>query len=288
MTDTGRVKASPAARRIAHERGVDLKNVGAGSGPGGRILSTDVAAQTATPAGASDRARGDSRVRCATCECGRSDPQEDEQDAVDHRHNLLASKQTIPHFYIKLKIDAGPLFSFTRVKRRRPAEPQRRGRRSLRERRDGIRGLPRTHRRRRDRHLPNANIGIAVGMDDGLVVPVVMNAEQRSLATDRVKKPSAIATNARGGKIESMGSGVFTITNLGMFGTEEFIGIINPPEAAILAVGRDQGRNHRQRRHDEAWALMTMTLSADHRIIDGMLAAKFMAGSKRCSSIRSN
>jgi pyruvate dehydrogenase E2 component (dihydrolipoamide acetyltransferase) len=124
--------------------------------------------------------------------------------------------------------------------------------------------------------LPSANIGIAVGMDDGLVVPVVMNAEQRSLQQIG-QETKRIAVNARSGKIEGMGHGVFTITNLGMFGTEEFAGIINPPEAAILAVGALREDVIVSGGTLRAGRVMTMTLSADHRIIDGMLAAKFMA-----------
>ena len=85
--------------------------------------------------------------------------------------------------------------------------------------------------------FPGANIGIAVGMDDGLVVPVVMNAERLTLAADWRRKPSGWPNQARAGKIENMGQGIFTISNLGMFGVEEFVAIINPPEAAILAVG---------------------------------------------------
>jgi pyruvate dehydrogenase E2 component (dihydrolipoamide acetyltransferase) len=112
-------------------------------------------------------------------------------------------------------------------------------------------------------------------MDDGLVVPVVMNAETRTLE-QLGQETKRIAANARGGRIEGMGHGVFTITNLGMFGTEEFIGIINPPEAGILAVGAIKEEVIVSGGTFKAGRVMTMVLSADHRVVDGVLAAKFM------------
>ena len=124
--------------------------------------------------------------------------------------------------------------------------------------------------------FPTSNIGVAVGMDDGLVVPVVIAAERLSLAQIAVEI-RRIAANARAGKIEGMGNGVVTITNLGMFGVEEFSAIINPPEAAILAVGATREEVIVTNGAMRPGKVMTMTLSADHRIVDGMLAAKFFA-----------
>jgi pyruvate dehydrogenase E2 component (dihydrolipoamide acetyltransferase) len=276
MTESSRVKASPAARRVANERGVDLKSVGSGSGPGGRILSTDVAAQAATPRQAPVTAPIPAFVPAPASAEGLTRKKMSKMRSIIAR-NLLASKQTIPHFYIKLKIDAGPLFAFYQgEKAKYPV--------SLNDVvvaacAKGVMEFPAFRGRIEGDEIvtfPNANIGIAVGMDDGLVVPVVMNAEQRTLAQIG-QETKRIATNARGGKIEGMGNGVFTITNLGMFGTEEFIGIINPPEAAILAVGAIKEEIIVSGGTMRPGRVMTMTLSADHRIIDGMLAAKFMA-----------
>ena len=124
--------------------------------------------------------------------------------------------------------------------------------------------------------FPTSNIGVAVGMDDGLVVPVVIAAERLSLAQIAVEI-RRIAANARAGKIEGMGNGVVTITNLGMFGVEEFSAIINPPESAILAVGATREEVIVTNGAMRPGKVMTLTLSADHRIVDGMLAAKFFA-----------
>jgi pyruvate dehydrogenase E2 component (dihydrolipoamide acetyltransferase) len=288
VSETGRVRASPVARKIAADKGVDLASLGAGSGPGGRILSTDVlsAASNAPASGAPAAARPAAAPTPAFTPTPISAAPASGEGVTRKRmsqmrkiiaRNLLASKQNIPHFYLKLTIDAGPLFAFYQgEKAKYPVSlndvvvaavaravmefPQ------FRSRIEGDEIVT----------LPGANIGIAVGMDDGLVVPVVASAEQRSLQQIG-QETKRIAVNARGGKIEGMGTGVFTITNLGMFGTDEFVGIINPPEAGILAVGAVREDVIVSGGTLRAGRVMTMTLSADHRVVDGMLAAKFMA-----------
>lgn len=298
VTDSGRVKASPAARKIAADKGIDLSTLGAGSGPSGRLLSTDVLAAAARPA--ADRPAGPvtpvvpagpvgpsltpapmSGASVAPTFAPASGQGVTRKRMSQMRkaiaRNLLLSKQTIPHFYVRLTIDAGPLYSFYQAEKAKYPV-------SLND--VVVAACARTlmefpaFRSRIENDeivtLPSANIGIAVGMDDGLVVPVVMNAEQRSLQ-QLGQETKRIATQARSGKIEGMGHGVFTITNLGMFGTEEFAGIINPPEAAILAVGAVREDVIVSGGTLRAGRVMTMTLSADHRVIDGMLAAKFMA-----------
>ena len=120
------------------------------------------------------------------------------------------------------------------------------------------------------------NIGIAVGMEEGLVVPVVVNADQKSLKELGVES-KRIATSAKAGKIEGMGKGLFTITNMGMLGVEEFGAIINPPESAILAVGAVREDVIVSGGTLRLGKVMTLTLSVDHRVIDGMLAARFIA-----------
>jgi pyruvate dehydrogenase E2 component (dihydrolipoamide acetyltransferase) len=120
------------------------------------------------------------------------------------------------------------------------------------------------------------NIGIAVGMEEGLVVPVVVNADQKSLKELGVES-KRIATAAKAGKIEGMGKGLFTITNMGMLGVEEFGAIINPPESAILAVGAVREDVIVSGGTLRLGKVMTLTLSVDHRVIDGMLAARFIA-----------
>jgi pyruvate dehydrogenase E2 component (dihydrolipoamide acetyltransferase) len=124
--------------------------------------------------------------------------------------------------------------------------------------------------------FPGANIGLAVGMDDGLVVPVVMNAERFTLEQLAVET-KRLANQARAGKIENMGQGIFTISNLGMFGVEDFVAIVNPPEAAILAVSAVREDVIVKDGAIKAGQTMNLTLSSDHRLIDGTLGAQFMA-----------
>ena len=267
-----RVKASPAARRLATERGVSLAAIAPGSGPHGRVLSTDVlnaavaapAAPSPTPAAQPAPApEGVARRKMSQM-----------RKAI--ARNLTLSKQTIPHFYIKATINAEPLMAFYQQEKAKyqctlndviiaacarcitEFAP-------FRSRIEGDEII----------EVPSANIGIAVGLEDGLVVPVLTAAEKLTLQQIGVES-KRLAAAARAGKLEGVGKGVFTITNMGMFGVEEFSAIINPPESAILAVGtiREEvivsGGTLRPGR------VMTLTLSTDHRLIDGVMAARFL------------
>ena len=262
-TAAGRVKASPAARKLSAQRGIDLGTLGAGSGPGGRILSGDV--PSSAPAPAATKAVGGEPVRR---------PMSPMRRAI--ARNLLASKQNIPHFYIELTIDAEPMMTFYRGEKAKypctindvvvkacatavaefPA---------FRSRIDGDELV----------EFPTANIGIAVGVDDGLVVPVLIAADGMTLQ-QAAGQTRRIVEAARGGKVEGMRRGVLTVTNLGMFGIARFAGIINPPEAALLAVGAAREDVVVADGAIRAGRVMTMTLSCDHRVIDGLTAAKFL------------
>ncbi|MFP4106005.1 MAG: 2-oxo acid dehydrogenase subunit E2 [Phycisphaerae bacterium] len=283
-TDTGRVKASPAARKFASEKNVDLNAVGSGSGPKGRILSTDVAQAAAGGAATAPQAPQAAPAAASTAPAAPvqvSDGQATRRKMSGMRkaiaRNLLASKQNIPHFYMKIDVNAEPLVTFYKAQKASyqlslndvlvkacgqaihefPA---------FRTQLDGDETV----------EFANSNIGIAVGMDRGLVVPVVKGVEQLQLP-QLAAETQRIVDAARTGKIENMGEGVFTISNLGMFGIPEFSAIINPPEAAILAVGAAREEMVVSEGTMRIGKVMTLTLSCDHRIIDGLLAAKFLA-----------
>jgi pyruvate dehydrogenase E2 component (dihydrolipoamide acetyltransferase) len=261
VTAEGRIKASPAARKIAQERGIDLASLGAGSGPGGRILSTDVE-------------RG--KVAAVVSADGKPirRPMPKMRRAIGL--NLQKSKQTIPHFYVRMTINAEPLFAYYRQHKPRTnctlndcvvlavgrvmAECP-----GVRSQIHGDEIV----------EYPHANIGIAVGVDDGLVVPVVRNVETLTLAQLAVEA-KRVVENARNGKLENIGQGNFTVTNLGMFGVEEFSAIINPPESGILAVSAVRETVIVEDGAMRPGRVMTMTLSTDHRVVDGLLAAKFL------------
>jgi pyruvate dehydrogenase E2 component (dihydrolipoamide acetyltransferase) len=260
VTAEGRIKASPAARKIAAQRGIDLASLGAGSGPGGRILSTDV--QNA-PAAAPVSTDGQPIRR----------PVAKMRRAIGL--NLQRSKQTIPHFYVRMTINAEPLFAFYR-------EQKPRANCTLNDcmvlavgRAMAEFPAVRSHFGDEIVEYPHANIGIAVAVDDGLIVPVVLNVDLLSLAQLAVEA-KRVVENGRNGKLENIGRGNFTISNLGMFGVEEFSAIINPPEACILAVGTVRETVIVENGTMRAGRVMTMTLSSDHRIVDGVIAAQFL------------
>jgi pyruvate dehydrogenase E2 component (dihydrolipoamide acetyltransferase) len=282
VSEGGRVKASPAARKFAAERGINLAGLPAGSGPDGRIISNDVPA-TATATSSTKAA-----VPAASAPTAAPIPVAASGEAVRSKmsnmrkaiaRNLLYSKQNIPHFYIKTTIDAGPMYSFYKQEK---AKYQC----SVNDVvilacAKAIQEFP-VFKSQIDAEksetveFPNSNIGIAVGLDKGLVVPVLMAAETLNLQQIG-SESKRLAGLAKGGKIENMGKGVFTISNMGMFGVPEFTPIINPPEAAIMGVGAIRDDVIVSGGAIRAGRVMTMTLSVDHRIIDGMVAAQFLA-----------
>lgn len=274
-TETGRVKASPAARKMAEERGVDLSMLAQGSGPGGRILSIDVPATAAA------------KPALPTPPVAPQVPQGELPAGVIRKRmsgmrkaiarNLTLSKATIPHWYISSRINAGPLMLFYKSQKAKFAC-------SVNDVivlacAKAIMEFPAMHSRVDGEtvlEFPGANIGVAVGMDEGLVVPVVMNAERFTLE-QLGSETKRLANQARAGKIENMGQGIFTISNLGMFGVDEFVAIVNPPEASILAVGTVREDVIVKDGAIKAGQTVNLTLSSDHRLIDGTLGAQFMA-----------
>jgi pyruvate dehydrogenase E2 component (dihydrolipoamide acetyltransferase) len=248
-----RIKASPAARKLAAAKGLDLSTISAGSGPDGRILSTDLAALAAN---------------------GNRKPLSKMRKAI--AANLQASKQTVPHFYVKQTIDADPLMAFYRAQK--PATGCTLNDVILLAVGKAIGEFP-AFRSRIDGgdlvETPAAHVGIAVSVADGLVVPVVLNVDKMTLV-ELSKESKRIVEAARAGKIENMGKGVFTISNMGMLGVEEFAAIINPPESGILAVSAVREAPIAEGGAVRAGRVMTMTLSVDHRVVDGAEAAKFM------------
>ena len=270
VPSNGRVKASPAARRIAAEKGLDLATVPAGSGPAGRILSTDLG--RARPAAAAT----------APAPSAVAPPQRKPMSKMRRAiaTNLQKSKQTVPHFYVRITIDAGPLFAFQ--KQHKPTTGCTVNDVIVLAVARTMAQFPAVRTRLENDELaeyPHANIGIAVGVTDGLVVPVVPNADQMSLAQLAAAANQTVEF-ARKGRVDNMGKGNFTVSNLGMFGVEEFAAIINPPESAILAVSAARESVIVKDGGMRPGRVMTMTLSVDHRVVDGLLAAQFVAALK--------
>ena len=276
----GRVKASPLARRIAAERGIDLASV-RGSGPGGRIVRADV--QSAAPAGPA------AKPATAAAPAGPPSPAPageitdlplNRMRAVIAKR-LLESKTTIPHFYEEMTIDTGPL---TALRTQLNA--------SLTDLKLSVndfivRAVALSLQRHPKvnasfagtaiRYFGDFQVGVAVGIEYGLITPVVRNADGKTLRqiSNEVKDLAARARERKLQPHEYQG-GTFTVTNLGMFGIERFSAIINPPEAAILAVGATIEKPVVVEGRIEIGSRMAVVLSADHRVVDGVLAAEFL------------
>ncbi|MFW5841201.1 MAG: 2-oxo acid dehydrogenase subunit E2 [Planctomycetota bacterium] len=272
-TEAGRIKASPAARKLAEQKGVDLASIASGSGPGGRILTEDVEAAPVSPAAAASAPAAPAGPKPISG--GGRQKLSKMRKAIGNA--LQASKQTIPHFYMTTEIRADAMLAFY-------AQQKSQYKLSVNDLivqacAIGLGEFPSFRSRIEGDEmvtLDSANIGIAVGMEEGLVVPVVMGADRfrlRALAAETRRVVQA----ARAGKLENIGQGCFTISNLGMFAVDEFSAIINPPEAAILAVAAAKEAVIVENGAMRPGKVMKVTLSCDHRIVDGLAAAQFSA-----------
>ncbi len=260
----GRKKASPVARKAAEVLGVDLESIPFGSGPGGRILLEDVERVGRAPVAPGPKpVAGGERV-----------PMSRMRRAI--AKNLTVSKQTIPHWYTRVTVDAGPMLAF--YKGEKALYPCTLTDVLVQACSRAIMELP-AFRSKVDGDdvvtYSGVSIGLAVSVDEGLVVPVVRGVDGMNLK-GIASETRRVVEAARSGKLEGIGEGVFTISNLGMFGVEEFAAIINPPESAILAVGAVREAVVVKNGAMRPGKVMTMTLSADHRLIDGSMSAKFV------------
>ena len=255
MNRASRLKISPRARRALRQAGLQAGDL-RGSGPAGRIIEKDVReARGAHSSQSKGKRRPVSAMRAAVA------------------RRLTESKQTVPHFYLKQTIRADALVAFRKqVKESTGASVNdlllQAVARTLAEFPDFLCRWAGDAVEEQD----GVHLGVAVGLEEGgVAVPVVLNADQLSLAELR-KETVRLSESARQRRIENMGRGVFTVSNLGMFGIEEFTAIVNPPESGILAVGAIR----RAMTETGLAQVMTVQLSCDHRIIDGMLAARFI------------
>jgi pyruvate dehydrogenase E2 component (dihydrolipoamide acetyltransferase) len=285
---TGRVFASPLVRKLAREQGIDLHGV-EGSGPHGRVVKRDL---DATPKAASAPAAAASAPRAAL-PAQRSTPggvvvQPLSQMRKTIARRLTESKQTVPHFYLTIDVDAQPIVDARAVLNEALAESG--GKVSVNDLL--IKAVAIALRR-----VPECNasfmgteihfhqvvdISVAVAVADGLVTPVVRDADKLGVvAISEQVKDLAARAKAKKLKPEEMQNGTFSISNLGMFGIENFAAVINPPEGAILAVGAVRDEPVVKNGAVVPGKRMRMTLSCDHRVVDGAVGAKFLAALKK-------
>jgi len=279
-----RVKASPVARKMAEEAGLDLSRI-KGSGPGGRVVERDVqeaiGAGTAPvpPAAPAPPAVPTGPPPGATVPLSRM------RKTIARR--MTESKATAPHFYVTVEINMDEAM---RVREQLNALAQEAERISVTDlvvaaAARTLARFPVMNASYRGDNLEmhsQVNIGIAVALEDGLIPTVLRDADKKPLK--RIAAESrALAERARTNKLrtDDLGGGTFTVSNLGMFDVDEFIAIINPPEAAILAVGAVTRRPFAAAGEIRIASLMKTTLSVDHRAADGAQAGRFMQEFKK-------
>ena len=260
---TQRIKRSPAARHRARELNIDLATI-AGTGPGGRIVLADVErAASAAPSPATL-----SRMRQAI---GRT---------------MAYSKSTIPHFYVATEIDMTDAETWRKNLAETDAIKLSVTDLFVKAAADALTQYPALNASLDGDTAvivhDTVDIGLAVGTDDGLVVPVIPNADQAFL-TDLADERTQRVDEARQGKMRGDASATFTISNLGMYGITSFTAIVNPPEAAILAIGAAIARvvPIGDTMTIAVRQIAEVTLSADHRLIDGVVAAQFLQALKQ-------
>jgi pyruvate dehydrogenase E2 component (dihydrolipoamide acetyltransferase) len=281
----GRVAASPLARQLARDHGLSLSDV-TGTGPEGRIVKADVEASLAR----ADHPRGDKKGPSRP-EAGapyapvRREALGELQDQSPMRRTIAKrmteSWRSTPHFTLTVRVEMDRAEAFRQELNRTTPEV----RISLNDfliaaAARALRAFPSVNasfEEGRVRLLRDVNVGVAVAVEDGLVTPVIRNADRKPLE-EIARETSDLASRGRKRKLrpEEYTGGSFTISNLGMFGVEEFAAIVNPPEGAILAVGVAIETPVVREGRIETARMMKMTLSCDHRIIDGVMGARFL------------
>ena len=279
-TDASRVKASPLAKKIALERGVDLSGV-QGTGPGGRIVAADVPATATAVRGTAPAAP---RIEVPFSDADTKTPLSGMRRTIAER--LFASKTQIPHFYLTIEIDAAPL---AKLRKDLNAAAEAAGTAKVTVN-DFI--LLAAARAAKAHPKVNAafagdsiieyasvNLSVAIAVEDGLITPVIRDAHNLSLREiSGAVKDLAVRARSKKIKPEEYQGGTLTISNLGAFGIDSFYAIVNPPQAAILAVGAIV-KKPVVNAQDQivAGQRMTIALSGDHRVVDGAAGAEFLA-----------
>jgi len=288
---TGRIKASPLARRLAKQKGINLAAI-QGTGPKGRIVKVDI--ENASKRGIALGGTAFAAPAARPIPQGPLPYHADEFDRVENTmmrkaiaRRLSESKQTVPHFYLSVDVAMDRLMDL---------------RAQLNEAADGafrlsvndfivkavaksLVDVPAANASWTESHTlmhKHAHISIAVAIDGGLITPVVRFAEQKAI-TDISGEIKELAGRARAGELQpaEYSGGTFSISNLGMYGVKQFQAIVNPPEGAILAVGGTDERAVVENGELVIKKMMTLTLSCDHRVVDGAVGAEFLAALKK-------
>jgi pyruvate dehydrogenase E2 component (dihydrolipoamide acetyltransferase) len=275
----GRIAASPLARRLAKERGIDLSTI-KGSGPGGRIVSSDI-----------DKGMPEALVSFGAREVPTTAPGTYEEEALSPMRKIVGrrlqeSKSFIPHFYLTIQIDAERLVALREELKTGGIKITfndfmiRAAALALREHpavNSGYNSVNSSLIR-----FKTIDIAVAVNIEGGLITPIIRHADYKNLG-EISSEAKWLIKRAREGKLarEEYVGGSFTLSNLGMYGVSEFIAVINPPQAAILAIAGIQEQPVIREGQIVKGSTLALTLSADHRVIDGAEGAAFLLTLKK-------
>ena len=303
---TERLKASPLAKKVANDLGVDLSGI-IGTGPDGRILRSDVESASSKPAAAAApssaataaaslaaamKAKVTASAAAPAAAPAAIQPVAKEGDELVQLSSmrkiiasrLLTSKTTIPHFYLHVEVDAAPLMAL-RKQVNDQAELTHGNKYSvndfvLKAVINATQSVPAVNASFAGDHIINfkhVGLSVAIAVEDGLVTPVIKQAETKSLLKiSREVKDFAIRAKDRKLKPDEFDGGTITVSNLGAWGIESFDAIVNPPQAAILSVGAAIEKPVVKNGQIVPGMRMNLGLSCDHRVIDGAVAAKFL------------
>jgi pyruvate dehydrogenase E2 component (dihydrolipoamide acetyltransferase) len=294
VTEGGRVAASPLVRKLARENDIDLRTI-TGTGPHGRIIKRDLdGAEHGTASKAAAAAPKSSATFAFTGGAsGSFERLEPVRQPVSQMRKVIArrlteSKQTVPHFYLTIDVDAQPLLDARAVIN--TAMEEQGVKISVNDLivkacAIALRRVPECNASFMGTELlfhQVVDISVAVAVPDGLLTPVVRDADKKGVAaiSAEIKELAGRAKNKKL-KPEEMQNGTFSISNLGMFGIENFSAVINPPEGAILAVGTVRDEPIVKDGAIVPGKRMRMTLSCDHRVVDGAVGAKYLAALKK-------
>ncbi len=303
-----RVFASPLARRLAKEAGLDLKAV-SGSGPKGRVVKSDVekavstggakAAPAPAAAAASSAAPAPVLAKGASEEAVLKNFAEGSYELVPHdgmrktiAKRLQESKQTIPHFYVSVDCELDALLALRA--QLNAAAPEKDGKPAyklsvndmvIKALALALRDVPDANVSWTDTNMvkhKHADVGVAVSIPGGLITPIIRKAEEKSLSTiSNEMKDLGKRAKDRKLKPEEYQGGTTAVSNMGMMGVKSFSAVVNPPHATILAVGAGEERVVVKKGEMKIANVMTVTLSTDHRCVDGALGAELLGAFKR-------
>src|SRR3954452_2621990 len=298
-----RIAASPLARRMAAQSGLDLQGL-QGSGPHGRIVKTDIeaalkggarpaaaapeakAAPAPAPAPAAAPAPAPAPAPVAPPTAGYDEiPLNNMRKVIARR--LTEAKQTIPHFYLTVDIELDALLAMRAQLNGREGADYKLSVNDfvIKAVALGMRKVPGVNAAwggDKIYQFKDIDVSVAVAIDGGLITPIVRKADQKGLSTISAEMKD-LASRAKAGKLkpEEFQGGGFSISNLGMFGVKDFMAVINPPQACIMAVGAGEKRPVVKSDEIKIATVMSVTLSTDHRVVDGALGAVFLQEFKR-------